>query len=197
MSRRAVSAGIQLGVGLLLVVSAMALYWQYLRFMYELTFLSNFCAGLFFLIAGVCTWMGKRTPQILYLCFAVLLFLVMAVCLVFSGDFSFTGAFLFLHLIDPLAVLAYFFLAADMGSVPGRLLPTALLMPMAYLAFALIFGAKTKNYIYFFLDYNQVGIGYTLGFILIAGGALLLVSWVFWRVNRLLGRVRESRGGTV
>lgn len=197
MSRRVVLSGIQLGIGLLLALSAMALYWQYPRFMYELTFLSNFCAGLFFCTAGVCAWLGKRTPQILYLCFAVLLFLVMAVCLAFSGNFSFTGAFLFLHLIDPLAVLAYFFLAADMRSVPGKLLPMALLMPMAYLAFALIFGAKTQNYIYFFLDYNQVGIGYTLGFIFIAGGALLLVSWVFWRVNRLLRSAQAGKGGTV
>lgn len=196
MSRRMAFSGIQLGIGLLLALSAMALYWQYLRFMYELTFLSIFCAGLFFLTAGVCTGMGKQVPQILYLCFAVLLFLVMAVCLVFSGNFSFSGAFLFLHLIDPLVVLVYFFLAANMRSVPGKLLPIALLMLMAYLIFSLLFGMATKNYIYFFLDYNQVGVAYTVAFILIAGVALLLISWLFWLGNRLLRRAQESRGGT-
>lgn len=191
MTRKNVLTAAQLGVGLLLTVSASALYWQYLRFMYELTFMSNFCAGLFFLAAGLCTWKGRKLPQILYLCFAVLLFLVMAVCLAFSGNFSFSGAFLLLHLGNPLAVLTYFFFAADMREVPGRRLPLALLMPGAYLAFALVFGALTGNYIYFFLDYGQVGIPYTALFILAAAGALLAVSWLLWRVNRLM---RRSKG---
>ena len=190
--KRIPAAAAQLGIGLLLTASATALYWQYLRFMYELTFMSNFCAGLFFLVAGICTWRGRKVPQVLYLCFAVLLLLVMAVCLAFSGNFSFSGAFLFLHLINPLAALAYFLFAADMRKVSRKLLPSAVLMPGTYLIFALIFGALTGNYIYFFLDYGQVGIAYTALFILAAAGALLAVSWLLWRVNRLTRKNREE-----
>lgn len=192
MTGKYIRAAAQLAIGILLTVSALALYWRYLRFMYELTFMSNFLGGIFFLAAGACTLMGRKVPQVLYLCFTVLLLLVMGTCLAFSGNFSFSGAFLFLHLLDPLAAAAYFVAASDMGEVPGRLVPAAVLMPAAYLLFALVFGAATGNYIYFFLDYGQVGIGYTVLFILAAAAALLLVSWLLWLGNRFLRKWRES-----
>lgn len=176
----------QIGIGILLTASALALYYNYLRFMYELTFMSNFLGGMFFLAAGVCALMGRRVPQALYLCFTVLLLLVMGTCLAFSGNFSFSGSFLFLHLINPLVVTAYFAAASDMREVPLKLVPSAVLMPAGYLLFALIFGAATGNYIYFFLDYGQVGAAYTVAFILAAAAALLLISWLLWMVNRLL-----------
>ena len=135
----------QLGIDLLLTASALALYWQYLRFMYELTFMSNFLAGIFFLAAGIYTLLGRRVPQVWYLCFAVLLILVMGTCLMFSGNFSFSGAFLLLYLIDPLLVTVYFFIAADMREVPLKWVTAPVLMPGAYLAFALVFGAVTKT----------------------------------------------------
>lgn len=188
MTRRHILAAVQAGLGLLLVVSAVALYWQYPRFMYELTFMSNFCAGLFFLAAGGCTWQGRRTPPVLSLCFTVLLLLVMGICLAFSGNFSFSGAFLFLHLLNPLAVLAYFFGAVDMGPVRPGMLWAVLVMPLAYLVFAVLFGRATGNYIYFFLDYGQVGLSYTILFIAAAAGALALAGWLLWLVNQLLRR---------
>lgn len=188
MTRRIAPAAAQLVIGLALAASALGLYGGQPQFMYELTFLSNFLGGLFFLGAGVCTLRGRRLPQGLYLCFAVLLLLVMGTCLAFAGDFSFSGAFLLLHLIDPLAVTAYFLFAADMRAVPAGWVPAALLMPGAYLLFALVFGAATGNFIYFFLDYGQVGTAFTAGFILAAGAGLLLMSWLLWRVNRRLRR---------
>ncbi len=192
MTKKDIGAIAQLAIGILLTASALALYWQYLRFMYELTFMSNFIAGIFFLTAGVCTLMGRRAPQVLYLCFTVLLLLVMGTCLAFSGNFSFNGAFLFLHLINPLAAAAYFTLAANMREVPLKLVPAALIMPGAYLLFALIFGAASGNYIYFFLDYGQVGIKYTVIFILAAAAGLLLISWLLWRGNRALRKGRKT-----
>lgn len=186
MTKKRVLAGVQLGIGLLLTASALALYFNYLRFMYELTFMSNFISGLFFLTAGALTLAGRRIPQILYLCFTVLLILVMGTCLAFMSNFSFSGSFLFLHLIDPLVVTAYFVIASDMREVPLKFVPAAVLMPAAYLLFALIFGAATGNYIYFFLDYGQMGIAYTITYILAAAAALLLISWLLWLGNRLV-----------
>ena len=194
MIRKPVLAAAQLGIGLLLAVSALALYFNYLRFMYELTFMSNFLAGLFFLTAGALTLAGRRVPQILYLCFTVLLILVMGTCLAFMGNFSFSGSFLFLHLINPLVVTLYFVLACDMREVPIKLTPAAVLMPAAYLLFALIFGAATGNYIYFFLDYGQVGTAFTAVFILAAAAALLLVSLLLWLGNRLLRGAGAGKG---
>ncbi len=186
MTRKDIRAAAQLAIGILLTASALALYWQHMRFMYELTFMSNFLAGIFFLAAGVCTLIDVRVLQALYLCFAVLLLLVMGTCLAFSGNFSFSGAFLFLHLLDPLAATVYFIFAADMRQVPLKWVPAAVLMPGAYLAFALIFGAATGNYIYFFLDYGQVGIAFTVVFVIAAAAGLLLISWLLWLGNRLI-----------
>lgn len=194
MTKRNLSAAVQMGIGLLLTVSSLALYWQYLRFMYELTFMSNFCTGVFFVAAGVYTWKGRRIPEILYLCFGVLLFLVMAVCLAFSGNFSFSGVFVFLHLINPLTVLIYFFFASNMEEVSLKQVPAAVLMPGAYLIFALIFGSVTGNYIYFFLDYTQVGTAYTILFVTITAAILLLISGLFWRLNRFINRRKKHEG---
>lgn len=194
MIRKRGLAAAQLGIGLLLTVSALTLYFNYIRFMYELTFMSNFLAGLFFLTAGAIALAGRRVPQILYLCFTVLLILVMGTCLAFMGNFSFSGSFLFLHLINPLAVTLYFVLACDMREVPIKLAPAAVLMPAVYLLFALVFGAATGNYIYFFLDYGQVGIAYTVLFILAAAAALLLISWLLWLGNRLLRGAGAGEG---
>ena len=194
MTRRRILAVVQLGTGLMLTGAALALYLRYLQYTYELTFLSNFCTGVFLIAAGVRGVKGRSVPQLPYLCFTVLLFLVMATSLAFSGNFSFSGPALFLHLINPLAVIACFFFASDMRQVPRKLVPAAVLMPAAYLLFALIFGAVTGNHIYFFLDYGQVGIAYTVIFVLAAGAALLLVSWLLWRVNRLLKGAGASKG---
>ena len=192
MTKKDIVAIAQLAIGILLTASALALYWKYLRFMYELTFMSNFLAGIFFLAAGACTLMGRKVPQAPYLCFTVLLLLVMGTCLVFSGNFSFSGSFLFLHLLNPLAATVYFIFAADMRQVPLKWVPFAVFLPGAYLLFALVFGAVTGNYIYFFLDYGQVGAAYTVIFIIAAAAGLLIISWLLWLGNRLLRKPRKT-----
>lgn len=59
-------------------------------------------------------------------------------------------------------------------------------MPTAYLIFALLFGAITGNYIYFFLDYAKYGVGYTILFILGILMGLIAVSFGLYFLNRLI-----------
>lgn len=183
---RVVKACVQAGIGLMLVMTALVCYWGYFQYFYELTFLSNFLAGIFFLLAAMRTARGRDAPQVLYLCFTVLLFLVFVVCMAFLGSFTITGVFAFVHIVNPLAVTAYFLAACGTRGMQPAALAAPLAMPLAYLVFALFFGAATGNHIYFFLDYQARGIWYTVLFILAAGVFLILVSALFVFLNRCI-----------
>lgn len=184
--QRLIKACVQAGIGLMLTATVLACYIGYYQYFYELTFISNFLAGAFFLYAAVRTAMGRGVPQVLYLCFAVLLFLVFVICLAFLNFFNTSGLFLFVHVVNPLAVAAYFLAACDTQGMKPPCLLAPLAMPLAYIVFALFFGAATGQHIYFFLDYKTRGIGYTAVFILAAGAFLFLASALFVFANRRL-----------
>ena len=47
----------------------------------------------------------------------ILLFLVMMVCTAFTNEFKFNGMFLFLHMLNPVFMILYYFLFCDMNRV--------------------------------------------------------------------------------
>lgn len=183
---RPIKACVQAGIGLMLSVTVLVCYIGYYQYFYELTFLSNFLTGVFFLYAAICTAAGREAPRILYLCFTVLLFLVFVICVGFPDFFNTAGLFAFIHIVNPLVVAAYFLAACDTQGMKLPCFLAPLAMPLAYILFALIFGAATGQHIYFFLDYQTRGIGYTVAFILAAGVFLLLASALFVFLNRCL-----------
>ncbi|MDE5943499.1 MAG: hypothetical protein K2H30_04750, partial [Clostridia bacterium] len=56
------------GIAFVLVFSAVFTYREHLAETYELTFLSSFIVGMFFIVSGVLLLINKQIPQILYLC---------------------------------------------------------------------------------------------------------------------------------
>lgn len=174
-------------LGIMFISTAIAAYWGNFQYIYELTFLSNISAGLFLLITTVLTGKEKAIPQILYLDFAVLLFMVFLICIAYINEFNFTGAIFFLHVINPLALMVYFFICNDMNKIGNFLrVLTILIMPFAYLVFAVIFGSITDIYIYFFLNYKEKGIAYSITFILIVAVSLVAIGYGIFFINRFL-----------
>ncbi|MGB4659017.1 MAG: hypothetical protein WBI07_07550 [Mobilitalea sp.] len=168
-------------------------YWGNFQYIYELTFLSNALTGLFLLTTTVLKRKGKEIPQILYLDFTVLLFMVFLICIAFISEFTFTGAVFFLHVINPLALLVYFFIYIDMNKISKvSSVLTIVIMPLAYLVFAVIFGGITDNYIYFFLNYKEKGIDYSVIFVCIVAVGLIAISYGIFYLNRFLHRGSEK-----
>ncbi len=168
------------------VFTALYSYRGDFEYVYELTYLSNLLTGLFLLVAGIFLLFNKSVPQFLYLDFTILLLIVFGVCMAFVAEFNFEGGFVFLHIVNPLLMLAFFLFCANQSKVKRQYLFTVVAMPLVYLIFALIFGMVTDNYIYFFLDYTEYGVGNTVLFVLGILAGLILVSLGLYYLNKLI-----------
>lgn len=180
-------------LGLMFISTAIVAYWGNFQYIYELTFLSNTATGLFLLIAAVLGRKEKEIPQILYLDFTMLLFMVFLICIAFINEFNFTGAIFFLHVINPLALMLFFFIYNDMSKINNILhVFTVLIIPFAYLTFAVIYGSITGNYIYFFLNYKEKGIAYSIIFILIVSVCLVAIGYGIFFINRFFHKGNDK-----
>lgn len=168
------------------IFNAIFSYAGNLKYIYELTFLSNIFTGLFLLVAGILWLCNKSVSQFLVLDFTVLLLIVFGVCMAFASEFNFKGSFAFLHIADPLLMLIFYLFLSDQTKVKWQFIFTILDMPLVYMIFALIFGATTGNYIYFFLDYNKNGVGYTVLFILGITVGLVAVGTGLYFLNKFI-----------
>lgn len=166
------------------VFTAIYSYADDLKYTYELTFLSNISTGLFLLVVGILWLCNKSVPQFLFLDFTILLLIVFGVCMAFVAEFNFAGGFAFLHIVNPLLMLAFYLFLSNQSKIKWQFLFTILAMPIIYMIFALIFGATTGNYIYFFLDYTKYGVGYTLLFVLGIAVGLVAVGTGLYFLNR-------------
>ena len=180
-------------IAFVLVFTSLFTYREHLAETYELTFLSSFIVGIFFFACAVCIIFNKRVPQILYLCATILLLIVFFVCIAFSNQFQMSGGFAFLHIVNPLLVSVYYLLLCDLTETTLKSVPAVAAIPLLYLAFVLIFGSVTGNYIYFFMNYEKVGIWYPVLFILGILAGIFLFGFAFYYLNRLIQKLVKKR----
>lgn len=148
-------------IAFVLLFTSLFTYREHLAEAYELTFLSSFIVGIFFVANGILLALNKNISQILYLCATILLLIVFFVCIAFSNLFQMSGGFTFLHIINPILVLAYYFVFCDLSKISIKMVPIVAALPLLYLAFVIIFGSITGNFIYFFMNYQKVGVWYS------------------------------------
>lgn len=87
---------------------------------------------------------------------------------------------LMFHTLIPAAAVAWWIVFSDRAHLTWRSLPWVMVFPILYSVFALIYGANTGFYAYFFLDLPSLGWGQMLinmaglsGFFVVMGGVLL------------------------
>lgn len=174
-------------LGFLFLLTALLHYGKILEYSYELTFLSNATAGILLLLGSIMKLRGNPLPEVLYLSFTVLLSFVFIICIAFISEFHFQGALFFLHVINPLLLLAYYFFFVDLRRTSKKVLFTVpLILPYGYLFFALIFGQLTGQHIYFFLDYHKKGVSFTVLFVVFFSILLVLFIQLIVVANRKL-----------
>ena len=183
---KAIKISLAFAFSFVLIFTALYSYCSDIKYAYELTFLSNLLTGLFLLSVGILWLCNKSVPQFLFLDFTILLLIVFGVCMAFVAEFNFEGGFAFLHIVNPLLMFVFYLFLSNQTKVKWQFLFTVLVMPIAYLIFALIFGATTGNYIYFFLDYSKYGVGYTILFISGILTGLIAVSVGLYFLNGLI-----------
>lgn len=176
-------------VAFILVFSSLFTYRGHFAETYELTFLSSFIVGIFFMVCGILFLFNKSVPQIIYLCATVLLLIVFFVCIAFSNQFQMSGGFAFLHIVNPLLVLIYYLFLCDLSATTVKSVPTVAAIPLLYLVFVLIYGSVTGNYIYFFMDYERVGFWYSVLFILGILAGIFAFGFALYYLNRLIRKL--------
>lgn len=132
-------------IAFVLTFTSLFTYREHLAETYELTFLSSFIVGIFFIVSGAMLIFGKTVPQITYLCATILLLIVFFVCIAFSNQFQMSGGFVFLHIVNPVLVLNYYLLLGDLRKTTPKSVPMVAAIPLLYLVFVLIFGSVTGN----------------------------------------------------
>ena len=185
---------ITLGLAILFIFTSLYCYRERVDRIYELTFLSNFFAGLFLLGTAAALIFERKVPNILYLDVTMLLALVLFVCTAFHDVFDFKGMFLFLHMLNPSFMAIYYFIFCDMNeSAESSSVLSIFFMPGAYLVFAAVFGKVTGNYIYFFLNAESHGYMYCMMFVFLLTVIFLMLGYALFYVNRILFRIRKNK----
>lgn len=156
----------------------------------ELTCFSNTCIGFLLFFTGIrLLKKAKFFPSLLYhMGLVAILFVCIVSCV---GRFNFSGAFFFLHLINPLGFLTYylFFIEDTKGTEKVVLAP----MPvMGYLFFDYIVGRVRGKFVYGIFEVHEITL---IMMIMIGCGAyisLLLIALVTQYLNK---KIKVSRGG--
>lgn len=155
---------IKIVVGIFIMGTALWGYHYEPKYMYELTFLSNFTCGLVLVLDGIVNMIkDKSLPVILYQlvlpCIGTVFFTV--VFKIFGWyDFNFSGSFFFLHALNPpLFLLTYLFgtsLEIKNKSDYIRRIFVAPLVIMAYVLFDLIRFIITGEFVYGLLPSDKI-----------------------------------------
>lgn len=155
---------------------------------FELTFLSNALAGLVFLTGGILGLVQKKElPRLYYLNTTVLLTLVFLTCMAFLGEMNFSGAFIFLHVINPiLAILVFVILTPDGRSLKRMEILSTLIFPLIYLVYAITYGLLSGNWLYGFINVDHKGILFVSIVCGIMAVGIVLVSLLLYGTSQLL-----------
>lgn len=157
------------------------LEWQ--GFGLELTFISNFFSGIFYIIGGILILAKVKIPQLLFLMPSTLLIIVMLGSIIFQQGFE--GSFLSLHLLNPILSITYtLFLTKQECKL--RFIPLTLIPIAIYYLFSQIHGIITEDFIHSFLDPNYMGAGIMVAIVI--GGALgsIAIAYGFYFLNKVI-----------
>jgi hypothetical protein len=147
---------------------------------------------MFLFGAAVLQFRGKEISLILYLNFTLLLLLVFLVCMAFINEFQFSGAFIFLHILNPVLLAIYYFVFCNMNDIKRATnVLSVMIMPLLYLVFSVVYGQVTGNYIYFFLNVKEKGYLYCTMFILIVALFQIIIGYGVFYLNRFIFLIRE------
>lgn len=109
----------------------------------------------------------------------------------FIGEFNFSEAFLFLHVINPIAATAEFLAFTSCRKMPSiKLLLTALIFPLIYLIYAVVYGCISGNWIYGIINVQEKGIAFVSVLVVVAAAGILLLEWIQYKINYLLSQKR-------
>lgn len=77
----------------------------------------------------------------------------------FIGDFNFSDAFVFLHIINPvIATIELLTFTGYDGKLTVRMLLSSIVFPICYLIYVMIYGLLSANWLYGILNIQKQGL---------------------------------------
>ena len=144
--------------------------------------------GLVFLTGGILGLVRKKElSRVYYLNTTVLLVLVFLTCMAFLSEMNFSGAFIFLHVINPiLAILVFVILTPDGQPLKRIELLSTLIFPILYLVYALTYGILSGNWLYGFINIDDKGAVFVSIVCGIMAVGIVLVSLLLYGTSQIL-----------
>lgn len=191
---------IELLLGIILIASVMIGYIPEIEYIHELTCLSNFLSGVLLLVTGIRRLLGKNNwPGWFYNCSLVTVFLVFLVCMgSLSGMYhmNFEGAFLFLHVLNPLAIFVYYILLVTekkQGSLRYVFLTPC--FAIFYLFVDYLVGKQTGSFVYGFFEPAELDFISALLVGIVFYIMLLILGILFYFMNKVVHRLGTAPAG--
>jgi len=185
-------SGIKIAIGLMMLASVIAGYAPEPDLLVEFTCVSNVLGGLLLIADGIRNFKGKTVPNWLYLNVCSGILFVFLVCLgSLSGMYhmNYSGAFFFLHAVNPvLIILCYIILYKDDTKSTFKRLAITPALILTYLLFDFILGNCRGYFVYQFCSPEDLNLLITLIIVLSVYLLFLLFGLLLLALNRLAHR---------
>lgn len=187
---------VKIAAGALMIAAVLVGYIPQPKYLIELTCVSNTLGGLLLFADGILGIMKKKNfPSSFYLNVSVSILTVFFVCMgsLFGAyEFNFKGAFFFMHVVNPIIFVVCYMLFVDERDRKLGCTPTAPIMIMAYLLFDCIRCRVTGEFVYGFIEPEEL----TLFYAIIAGVVIYVFIYLLGLSLFLLNRVIHKKANS-
>jgi len=184
---------VKIMLGLLMLVIVFFGYIPQPEYLIELTCVSNTLGGLLLFTDGIFSITKKKTcPNSFYLNVTVSLLVVFFVCmgsLTGAYKFNFSGAFFFMHVINPIAFLIYYMIFISEHDRKIKSALTAPIITMTYFLFDYTRYKFTGEFVYGFIKPEKL----TLAWVVIAAIIIYVLLYLFSLFLFILNRLVHKR----
>lgn len=193
-AKKYIKWGLMLLSGLLFIITALLAYIPIFVDNFsteiELTLISNLFTGILFFCGGLYGIIKKKEfRQVVYMDSVVVLQLVFLTCMAFIGEFNFSGAFVFLHVINPIiATIELLVFTVYDGAPTVRMLLSSIVFPACYLIYVMIYGLLSGNWIYGILNISKQEIQFVLLFVTIACIGIVLLTYFQYKISSYVSK---------
>ena len=186
---------IKIGIGCILLISVIWGYTFQDLNINAYTFLSNTTESLVLICSGILLALRqKHIPTYIDLCLVILAFIMLGICVTNYEIFGFDGAYLFLHVINPILLLLHWIFITEKGKIKSpKYVLSVLILPAMYMTFLFTFGLITNNYLYPVFDINSLGIVSVAVFVFIVAVVFLGFAYVLYFIDRKMGKNNGCR----
>lgn len=189
-TKNKIRAVCDLAVAALTLTAVLCGYLGFFDHMGEYCFLSGVLVGLFFTASFISAVVRKKFfPEWLY-CAAMLTLLIIFIATVAIG-LNLDGAFIFIHIVNPLVIFLYWCVFCDHTSFKNRAkLLVVLVFPLCYMLFSFIMYKATGNCAFpANMVFVEVELWQSLLEILALAAILAALSFIFDALNRLVHKL--------